>query len=33
VAYTARFVAELRDVSYEKLERTVEANAARLFQW
>lgn len=33
VAHTARFVAELRDVSYEELERTVEANAARLFQW
>jgi TatD DNase family protein len=33
VAHTARFVAELRDVSYEELERTVEPNAARVFQW
>src|SRR5215211_3480080 len=33
VAHTARLVAELRDVSYEELERTVEANAARVFQW
>jgi TatD DNase family protein len=33
VAHTARFVADLRDVSYEELERTVEANAARVFRW
>jgi TatD DNase family protein len=33
VAHTARFVAELRGVSYEELERTVEANAARVFRW
>jgi TatD DNase family protein len=33
VTHTARFVAELRDVSYEELERTVEANAARVFGW
>ena len=30
---TARFLAELRGVSYEELERTVEANARRLFGW
>jgi TatD DNase family protein len=30
VVHTARFVAELREVSYEELERTVEANAARV---
>jgi TatD DNase family protein len=30
VVHTARFVAELRDVPYEELERTVEANAARV---
>lgn len=30
VAYTAAFVAELRGVPYEELERTVEANAARV---
>ena len=29
VTYTARFVAELRDESYEALERTVDANAER----
>ena len=33
VAHTARFVAERRGVSYEELERTVEANAARAFGW
>jgi TatD DNase family protein len=33
VAHTTRFVAELRDVAYEELERTLEANAARVFQW
>ena len=33
VAHTARFVAELRGVSYEALESTVEANAARVFAW
>ena len=32
-AHTARFVAELRGVPYEELERTVEANAARVFRW
>ena len=31
VVHTARHVAELRGVSYEALERTVEANAARVF--
>ena len=31
VVHTARHVAELRGVSYEELERTVEANAARVF--
>ena len=31
VVHTARYVAELRGVSYEELERTVEANAARVF--
>jgi TatD DNase family protein len=30
VVHTARFVAGLREVSYEELERTVEANAARV---
>ncbi|HYN92078.1 MAG TPA: TatD family hydrolase [Thermoleophilaceae bacterium] len=30
VIHTARFVAELRGVSYEELERTVHANAARV---
>src|SRR4029450_4346246 len=30
VAHTARFVAELRGVEYEELERTVEANAERV---
>ena len=33
VAHTARFVAELRGVEYEELERVVEANAARVFGW
>jgi TatD DNase family protein len=33
VPHTARFVAGLRDVSYEELERTVESNAARVFAW
>jgi TatD DNase family protein len=33
VAHTARFVAELRGVSYEELEHTVEANAARVLRW
>jgi TatD DNase family protein len=31
VVHTARHVAELRGVSYEELERAVEANAARVF--
>jgi TatD DNase family protein len=31
VAHTARFVAELRGVEYEELERTVDANAERVF--
>jgi TatD DNase family protein len=31
VVHTARFVAELRGVSYEELERTVDANAERVF--
>jgi TatD DNase family protein len=33
VARTAEYVAELRGVSYEQLEATVEANAARVFGW
>jgi TatD DNase family protein len=33
VVATARLVAELRGVSYEELERTVEANARALFGW
>jgi TatD DNase family protein len=33
VAYTAGFVAELRGVSYEELERAVEESAARVFVW
>ncbi|MEX2107392.1 MAG: TatD family hydrolase [Solirubrobacterales bacterium] len=33
VVETARAVAELRGVSYEELERTVEANARALFGW
>jgi TatD DNase family protein len=33
VRHTAEFVAGLRGVSYEELERTVDANAARVFGW
>lgn len=33
VVDTARAVAEVREVSYEELERTVEANARALFGW
>ena len=33
VTHTARWVAELRGVSYQELERAVEANAARVFGW
>ena len=33
VVETARVVAEQRDVTYEELERTVEANARALFGW
>ena len=33
VVATARAVAELRGVDYEQLEATVEANAARVFEW
>jgi Tat protein secretion system quality control protein TatD with DNase activity len=33
VVETAREVAAVRGVSYEELERTVEANAAALFGW
>jgi TatD DNase family protein len=33
VAETARFVAELRGVTYEELERVVEANAERVLGW
>jgi TatD DNase family protein len=33
VVHTARFVAELRGVPYEELERVVEQNAARVFGW
>jgi TatD DNase family protein len=33
VTHTARFLAEQRGLSYEELERTVEANAARVFGW
>ena len=33
VVHTARFVAELRGVEYAELERTVEANASRVFGW
>jgi TatD DNase family protein len=33
VAHTARFVAQLRGVPYDRLERTVEDNAARVFCW
>jgi TatD DNase family protein len=33
VAHTAGFIAELRGVSYDDLERLVEANAARVLGW
>jgi TatD DNase family protein len=33
VVHTARFVAELRGVSYEELDAAVERNAARVFGW
>jgi TatD DNase family protein len=33
VTHTARHVAELRGLEYGELERTVEANAARVFGW
>jgi TatD DNase family protein len=33
VVHTAGFVAELRGVTYEELEQTVEQNAARVFGW
>jgi TatD DNase family protein len=33
VVHTARFVAELRGVTYEELDATVERNAARVFGW
>jgi TatD DNase family protein len=33
VIHTAHHVAGLRGLSYEELERTVEANAARVFRW
>ncbi len=33
VVATAERLAEVRGVSYEELERTVEANAARVFGW
>jgi TatD DNase family protein len=33
VVHTARFVAELRGVEYEELERTVAENSARVFGW
>ena len=33
VVHTARFVAELRGMSYDELERLVERNAATLFAW
>jgi len=33
VVHTARHVADLRGVSYEELERTLEANAARVLGW
>ncbi len=31
--HTARRVAELRGIDYDALERTVEANAARVLGW
>jgi len=33
VVETAREIAAVREVSYEELERTVEANAQALFGW
>jgi TatD DNase family protein len=33
VAHTARFVAELRGLDYERLEQVVDENAARVFGW
>jgi TatD DNase family protein len=33
VVHTARWVAELRGVSYDELEQLVERNAARVFGW
>ena len=33
VTHTARFVAELRGISYEELDALVERNAARVFGW
>jgi TatD DNase family protein len=33
VRHTAAFLAKLRGVSYQELERTVEGNAARVFGW
>jgi TatD DNase family protein len=33
VVHTGRRLAELRGISYEELERTVEENAARVFRW
>jgi TatD DNase family protein len=33
VTHTARFVAELRETTYEELDRLVERNAARVFGW
>jgi TatD DNase family protein len=33
VTHTARFIAELRGLSYAELEAAVDANAARLFGW
>jgi TatD DNase family protein len=33
VVHTARHLAELRGVPYEELERTVEANSARVLRW
>ena len=33
VVHTARFVAELRGVSYEELDAAVERNSARVFAW
>ena len=33
VTHTARRVAELRGIDYDALERTVEANAARVLGW